>query len=276
MANELLYVPGGELTMGINQQQAEEVVSKYFPASSEMSPYMYYNECPEHKVKIPDYRISETEVTNEEFQQFVDAGGYTKKEFWKDLVEARDLNTDLVGWDRITLFVDSTGKPAPSSWKNARFPEGKANHPVDGISWFEAAAFCRWKKVRLPREAEWEFAARGSDQRVFPWGNDGALFRKWGVRQGGETTPAASVSEDKSPLGIYDMARNVAEWVEEDWYLYPNAPLDPIEKNDATGILRGGDYYSQLPEMRTTFRARTDKLERRAGIGFRYALSGAR
>lgn len=276
MANEMLFIPRGEFIMGISTETAQEVVSKLFPASADVSPYMFYGECPEHKVKVGDFRIGETEVTNEEFQQFVDAGGYTKKELWRELIDIPNLNTDLVGFDRIQMFKDSTGKIGPSSWKNGRFPEGKGDHPVDGVSWFEAVAFCRWKKLRLPTEAEWEYAARSSDKRWFPWGNDPAVFQKWGSKQGSQTTPAGGIQEDRSPYGAMDMARNVAEWVADEWYLYPKAPVDPRPSDETDGIVRGGDYYAQPPQMRATYRVRTTRLERHAGLGFRTAADGAR
>jgi len=274
MANELLFIPGSEFPMGINKELAEEIVFSSYPQSANISPYLFYNECPEHKVKVGDFRISKYEVTNEEFQEFVNAGGYQKKEFWKELLEIRRLNTDYVGLDRIKIFVDATNAVGPSTWKNGKFPEGKSNHPADGVSWFEAAAYCRWKKLRLPSEAEWEYAARGTDKRSFPWGNDPAIFQKWGKRQAGESSVAGSIGEDRSPLGVMDLARNVSEWVSDDWYLYSGAPLDPVPADESFGILRGGDYFSQAVQMRSTYRARTSKLERKPGIGFRCAADG--
>jgi formylglycine-generating enzyme required for sulfatase activity len=274
MSNELLFIPGGEFIMGVNKELAEEIVFSSYPQSSEVSPYIFYNECPEHKVKVNDFRISQNEVSNEEFQEFVNAGGYQKKELWRELLEIKALNTDYMGWDRIKIFVDSTNSAGPSTWKNGKFPEGKANHPVEGVSWFEAAAYCRWKKLKLPSEAHWEYAARGTDRRSFPWGNDPAVFQKFGTRQAGQTSPAGSISEDRSPLGVMDMARNVSEWVQDDYYLYSGAPLDPVPSDDSFGILRGGDYFSQAPQMRSTYRVRTNKLERRPGIGFRCAADG--
>jgi formylglycine-generating enzyme required for sulfatase activity len=222
-------------------------------------------------VKLNDFSISKCEVNNSDYKKFVDDGGYTRKEFWRELIEIQILNTDLAGWDRIQLFVDGTDKPGPSSWSGGTYPEGKGDHPVDGVSWFEAMAYCRWKKVRLPSEAEWEYAARGTDGRIFPWGNDPSVFQNWGVMQGGETTSCGRIPFDKSPFGVIDQARNVAEWVADTWHLYPGAPVDPQPVNEAYGILRGGDYTSQLLSMRTTYRARTEKLKRGGGIGFRSA-----
>jgi formylglycine-generating enzyme required for sulfatase activity len=274
MANELLFIPGGEFIMGINKELAEEIVFSSYPQSSEISPYIFYNECPEHKVKVGDFRIAQYETSNEEFQEFVNAGGYQKKEFWRELLEIKGLNTDYMGWDRIKIFVDSTNNAGPATWKSGKFPEGKGNHPVDGVSWFEAAAYCRWKKLKLPSEAQWEYAARGTDRRSFPWGNDPVVFQKFGTRQAGQTSPVGSISEDRSPLGVMDMARNVSEWVQDDYTLYPGAPLDPVPADETFGILRGGEYLSQPPQMRSTHRARTNKLERRPGIGFRCAADG--
>lgn len=271
MTNEMLFIPHGEFTMGLPKEQTEALVMEFTPPTSNLSPYVYYNEAPEHQVRVNDFNISKCEVTNGEYKKFVDEGGYQRKEFWRELVEVRDLNTDLVGWDRIGLFVDGTGKPGPSSWNNGTYSEGKADHPVDGVSWFEAVAYCRWKKCRLPSEAEWEYAARGTDKRIFPWGNDPNVFLKWGTQQGGESTDCGALSLDKSPFGIMDLARNVREWVQDSWHLYPGAPVDPQPVNEALGILRGGDYASQILDIRTTRRVKTERLERQPGTGFRCA-----
>ena len=197
-------------------------------------------------------------------------------EFWKKLLSASDLNTDLVGWQRINLFRDRSGKAGPGNWDKGHYPEGAAKNPVEQISWFEADAYCNWKELRLPTEAEWELAARGNDQRFYPWGNDRDVFSKWGTRQAEKSTPVGSIPEDVSPFGVMDMARNVSEWVANDWYLYPNSPLAPSSDEDAgSAILRGGNYFSLHLELRTTFRKRADKLSRPAGAGFR-CVSSAR
>ena len=271
MKNEMLFVPHGEFTMGLSTEKTEALVIQFSPPTTAVSPYTFYREAPEHQVKVYDFTISKYEVSCGEYKQFLDDGGYQRKEFWKELIEIPVLNTDLMGWERIELFVDHTGKPGPSTWSNGTYPEGAADHPVDGVSWFEATAYCRWKKMRLPSEAEWEYTARGSDQRIFPWGDDPAVFRQWGRQQAGQSTPCGSIPMDKSPFGAMDLARNVSEWVQDTWRLYPGAPVDPQPVDEAYGVLRGGDYASQILNVRTTYRNRTERLERRAGIGFRCA-----
>lgn len=271
MKNEMLFIPHGEFTMGFSAEKTEALVLEFTPRNNAVSPYSFYREAPEHRVKVYDFTISKYEVSCAEYKQFVDDGGYERKEFWKELIETPGLNTDLMGWDRVQLLVDRSGKPGPSTWNNGTYPEGTADHPVDGVSWFEASAFCRWKKMRLPGEAEWEYSARGYDQRIFPWGNDPSILRKWSLEQAGKTTACGSIVADRSPFGVMDLARNVSEWVQDTWRLYPGAPVDPQPVDEAYGVLRGGDYASQILFVRTTCRNRTERLERRAGIGFRCA-----
>ncbi|MCI0415845.1 formylglycine-generating enzyme family protein [bacterium] len=254
--NEMLFIPGGEFEMGISPQEAENLVREFFHPDDEINPYLLYTETPNRKVRVQDFSISKYEITNREYKEFVDAGGYANKDLWRELVSIQELNTALMGWERIELFRDHTGNPGPASWENGTYPEGTADHPVNGVSWFEAMAYCRWKKCRLPTEAEWEYAARGADQRMFPWGN----------------STDVGVLEDKSPFGVVDMAGKVSEWVAETWYPYPNSPLGKLEKvEEEYGIIRGGNYLSEAFQMRTTYRERTSRLDTSMPVGFRCA-----
>ncbi len=269
--NEMLFIPAGEFEMGISREQADSLYTDFFPPESEVNPTIFYNEVPNHKMRIPAFSISKYEITNTEFKEFVADGGYTKKEFWKELIAA-DLSINPVGWDRIELFKDSTGVAGPSTWVNGTFREGKADHPVDGVSWFEAMAYCRWKKYRMPGESEWEYAARGSDQRMFPWGNSFEVINNWGDRQAAESSLAGLIQEDKSPFGVMDLARNVAEWVADVYSPYPGSPLGQLGKlEEEYGILKGGTYTSIAYQMRTTVRQRRPRMDRGKGIGFRCA-----
>lgn len=270
--NEMLFVPAGEFEMGISKEQAEKLVGDFFHADAEVNPAFFYNEVPLHKVKVSAFSISKFEVTNAEYKEFVAASGYKSKDYWKELISIKDLNVDEVGWKRIDLFKDRSGAPGPLNWKNGTFAEGTAHHPVEGVSWFEATAYCRWKKYRLPSEAEWEYAARGSDKRMFPWGDGMDVIRNWGDKQAGKSSEAGSISDDKSPFGVMDMARNVSEWVADTYLPYPNSPLGKLEKVDEEyGVVRGGDYNSIAYQLRTTFRQRRSRLDRINGLGFRCA-----
>jgi formylglycine-generating enzyme required for sulfatase activity len=272
-SKDLVLIPEGEFVMGLSEAEAEKVVKEFYGTAT-VSPRMYFMECPEHKVKVRAFRISKYEVTNQEFKEFVSDGGYERKEFWKELIVMPNINTNYTGMDRIRLFKDTTGKFGPATWENGSFPVGKENNPVEGVSWYEAVAYCRWRKLRLPSETEWEYAARGNDKRRFPWGNDPSAASKWS--EGDHTSkPVGSVPEDRSPMGLLDMGGNVWEWTSDAWYPYPNSPVGELEKPDDTfGIIRGGTYQSSWIEMRTTFRRRMERLDRRPMNGFRCADSG--
>jgi formylglycine-generating enzyme required for sulfatase activity len=270
---EMLFIPAGDFQMGISKSQAEELVVRFF-GNAEFPSSFFFSEVPAHPVRVSAFKISKYETTNGEYQEFVNSGGYLKREYWKELIAYPHLNTDATGWERIKLFVDQSGRPGPKAWKDGKFPEGKGTHPVQGISWFEAVAYCRWKKLRLPTEAEWEFSARGSDQRLFPWGNDVQVLSKWGKRQAGETTPVGMMTDDKSPFGVMDQGRNVSEWVADTWDAYPDSPIAPFQKkSDQFGVVRGGMYAVAPYQTGATRREKRHRIKREAGTGFRCATS---
>lgn len=164
---------------------------------------------------LDDFFVDRFEVTNARFAEFVHAGGYTDPRHWRELVDA-----DPQGW-RATLqgFRDRTGLPAPRNWSGQAPPHGREEDPVTAVSWYEAAAYCRFRGRRLPTLAEWEKTARdGLIARVasiMPWGHqspgDGLALRANFSSTG--TAPVGAHPFGISPYGAHDMAGNAKEWL---------------------------------------------------------------
>jgi len=168
--------------------------------------------------------------------------------------------------------------PEPEYWYNASF--NAAEQPVVGVSWEDAAAYCRWAEGRLPTEAEWEYAARGPEGRKYPWGNQEptaelAVFgQDWRT---GRAAPVGSKPAGASWCGALDLAGNVWEWC-EDWYdeeFYrgrPDPDIDPVHLKDDSlqiKVLRGGSWYGVPGTLRSSYRVR-------GAPGFRYFSFGFR
>jgi formylglycine-generating enzyme required for sulfatase activity len=109
-------------------------------------------------------------------------------------------------------FIKDTGYPAPANWKNNQYPKNKGNPPVVYVSLDDAKSYASWAGKRLPTEEEWEKAARGTDGRIYPWGNNFNIKFCNILRIKGGTTPVKKYPLGKSYYGVYDMAGNVWEW----------------------------------------------------------------
>lgn len=149
---------------------------------------------PQHVQLLPEYQIDKYPTTNVQYAQFV---------------------------------ADADYRP-PLDWKDGEIPPGKELHPVTMVSWYDAYNFCVWNQKRLPNEAEWEKAARGTDGRRWPWGermDNNRLNTYYSI---GATTPVTQFAEGVSPMGVMDMAGNVAEWMDNDFMPYAGsaAPTD--------------------------------------------------
>jgi formylglycine-generating enzyme required for sulfatase activity len=162
-------------------------------------------------VELSAFLIDRSEVTNQQYMRFVSDGGYRSLDFWPDSMLTR------MGWaareTAVAALVDRTGLPGPRGWSGGRFPDDRGDHPVTGISWYEAAAFARWTQKSLPSAEQWWRAALGDRGSRFPWGNDLETIDDRSNFGGATTTHVGQFTFGASPFGAHDMAGNVREWM---------------------------------------------------------------
>ena len=153
------------------------------------------------EAEIDDFLIDRHEVTNEQYKKFLDAGGYQKREFWKQPF-VKDGKT--ISWEEaIASFRDATGRPGPATWEIGSYPKGREQHPVAGVSWYEAAAYAEFAGKSLPTAYHWMQASQAAD--CTPVVTPGSNFR-------GEGTQPVGSASALSGFGTTDMAGNVKEW----------------------------------------------------------------
>ena len=247
---EQVWVSGGSFRMGTDETSVL-ALKKLDPPGFVLRELP--SEQPQHEVHITEgYWIDKYEVTNKAFTVFVEEGGYKTQAYWSE-----------TGWAWV-------GKHS-SSQLPRRCLGNKPEHPVACVTWYEAEAYARWRGGRLPTEAEWEYAARGPQSLVYPWGNE-LDSNRCNVINAQGVKPVGSYPTGASWVGALDMAGNVMEWV-QDWL----GPYTPETIENPTGpsagkvkVEKGGWWGSNLFVARSAYRHYEDPPEYGdAHIGFR-------
>jgi len=201
-------------------------------------------EKPQHEVELSAFWIQRTPVTNAQYTRFVAATGYSGSEKWRQFAAGRDL------------------------------------HPVVAVSWEDARTYCQWAGLRLPTEAEREYAARGPEARKYPWGNDWDGTKLCWKENAGtghpRTLPVGSFPAGASWCGALDLAGNVYEWC-ADWYrpdYYRHSPARNPSGPEAGSerVMRGGGYWLDRDVCRSAHRYRMSPGRQDYSVGFRCAL----
>jgi len=258
----MVLIPAGSFLMGVDKstQADTEKMTKRQRLKYAVSKEAFHDEGPAHMVILDPYYMDKYEVSNKQYGEFIKA----------------------------------TDHPAPAYWDDHR--RNKPQQPVSGVNWHDANAYCSWSNKRLPTEAEWEKAARGPEGYKYPWGNEMDPTKANFGRKQEYTANVGAHPEGKSPYGLYNMAGNVFEWV-NDWYdpnYYKNTketvnPQGPQEgvflsatgtyvDRIATGkkrVIRGGSWYAPAESITNTHRFWNDPMNNSygVGLGFRCARS---
>jgi len=285
--SDMILIPAGEFIMGDNKSEKTNQAGEF----GNVKPW-YLDEHPQHRVNLPSYYIEEHEITNEQYRTYVaSAKDVELPDNWASSGYVLSMKKDKLG----QLDLERLQKLAANIFKIDKDTR-KMNKqellqdileklaemdklPVTYVSWNQAQAYCKWAGLRLPSEQEWEKAARGSDGQEFPWGN------KWQhhlSNTGSEqwemgVAPVESYKTDKSPYGVYDLAGNVSEWV-EDWYkAYPGSDYQSDAFGEKFKVARGagwsggtGHYALQLFQ-RGAYRSNLPPEQKFDDVGFRCA-----
>lgn len=193
--NEMVLIPAGEFIRGTNTRMPDEG--------------------PQYTLTLPAFYIDKYEVTNLQYQ----------------------------------TFIQATGRRPPKDFVNGQYPAGKVDHPVVFVSWFDARAYCKWAGKRLPDDKEWEKAARGTDGRSYPWGDEFDINKvnspvRWGdLNLIGDTTPVGAFEGGKSVYGLYDMSGNVWEWTASRYEAYPGNTRKSENYGGNYRTLKGGSWW---------------------------------
>ena len=229
---EMILIPAGPFKMGSSDKDIMWAARHFHSESLDW----YRDETPLHEVTLPAFKIDKVPVTMRAFSKYQQA----------------------------------TGQPPSREHDNALF-----NHPLQpvvSLTWKQARDYCHWAKKRLPTEAEWEKAARGTDGRYYPWGNEADALNA-NIRGKGDiyryTNQGGTIPENVSPYGVMDLAGNVWEWT-ENWYQpHPGNQYENDLYGEQFKVIKGGSWNSNLDLARGSVRGKALPGQKKNYIGFR-------
>lgn len=217
---------------------------------------------------VQPYLIDVYAVTNERFQFFVDADGYDDLQWWPEDI-----------WPHLIEFKDSTGKPGPRFWRDGRHDARLTQHPVTGISWFEARAFALWIGQRLVTEAEWQMASSwhinssADILRRFPWGDalDNQKCNIWSSGHG-TTVPVDEYVSGAAPNQVLQLIGNTWEWISDEFRACDDQGRQIVAEMPMH-VIRGGAFDTYFePQATSQFRTGQISMARSHNTGFRCAM----
>ena len=257
----MAYVPAGEFLMGSTQQQVNEAFEQGKKEYAETQLEWYNIEMPQHRQSVAaPFWLDLTPVTNSEYARFTEAGGYRNAAYWTE-----------PGW----AWAQQENKTGAVAYDGFLEPQ----QPRVGVTWFEAYAYCQWRGGRLPTEAEWEWAARGPENRIYPWGSAFVAANVIYGRKNGNTTAVVGEGIRKagaSWVGALDMSGNVWDWCSTLYEPYPYAFDDKrasIQDGNRTHVLRGGSWVVSSSLLRAAYRSGVTPDDEINSVGFRCVRS---
>lgn len=246
----MVLIPAGYFSMG-----SDEVDAQGHALAHGLDKPWFADESPQRRIQLPDFYIDRREVTQREYY----------------------------------VFTQATDHRPPPSWRSPRYPEGRDHYPVTDVTFFDAAAYAEWAGKRLPAEAEWEKAARGTTPIQYPWGDafDPAkanVSTSPRAKKGRGLQPVGSYPEGASPYGVEDLIGNVWEWVADYYQAYPGSTYQSAEYAKKKVVVRGLSYlgvghfpakeYLKIVALkaRAAYREKLNPAARRIDVGFRCAM----
>ncbi len=235
-----VYVPAGEFLMGSTREEREYA----YELDDEVTrTYGWYERETRRKANAGPFCIDRNPVTDAQYKKFIDETRHAEPSISPD------------AYQRQGFLVHSYEKVKEFLWKEGSFPAGQENHPVALVSLDDAKTYCAWKgekmgrNYRLPTEAEWEKAARGTDGRIFPWGNEWNSNYLNSGKRFGSTTPVNRFPAGRSPYGLYDMVGNLFEWTATPWD-DKNFVLKGCSWDDLPGTCRAAMRHGRPPQTK--------------------------